>query len=141
LLRGLAIHSLGKLEKLRSSSPQPFLRGTARGEVPDERLGLKPGELVRVRPKREILATLDRELKHRGLLFDIEMVPYCNRTFRVLRRVERLIDERSGRMLHPRDCVILDGVMCSGLLSRNRVGCPRSIYSFWREAWLRRVDG
>jgi hypothetical protein len=142
LLRGLAIHCLGKLEKARSASKQPFLRGLARDKVPVERLGLQPGELVRVKSKKEIMATLDHELKNRGLFFDIEMVPYCNRTFRVLRRVERLIDEKTGKMIDLRnDCIILDGVVCSGLLSRNRVGCPRGIYSFWREAWLRRVDG
>src|SRR5262249_40767385 len=109
LLRGLAFHCLSKLEKLRSSSPQPFMRRRARGAMPVERLDLQPGELVRVKSKQEIMSTCDRELKNRGLFFDIEMVPYCNRTFRVLRRVDHIIDERSGKMLHLRNpCVILD---------------------------------
>jgi hypothetical protein len=38
------------------------------------------------------------------------------------------------------DCLILDGVVCSGDHSLCRWFCPRAIYPYWREAWLRRVD-
>jgi hypothetical protein len=31
------------------------------------------------------------------MTFDAEMLPYCGRRFRVLRRVERIIEESSGR--------------------------------------------
>ena len=33
--------------------------------------------------------------------------------------------------------VILDGVICTGDYHRS---CPRAIYPYWREAWLRRVE-
>ena len=69
------------------------------------------------------------------------MLPYCGGTYRVKRRVERLIDDRTGKMIRiPSDCLILDGVVCSGELSTGRWFCPRQIYPYWREAWLRRVD-
>jgi hypothetical protein len=37
-------------------------------------------------------------------------------------------------------CIVLDGVVCSGCLSSYRLFCPRSIYPYWREAWLKRVQ-
>jgi hypothetical protein len=103
-------------------------------------LGLKPGDLVRVRSKAEIAQTLDEAGKNRGLWFDKEMVPYCGETHRVKGQVERFIDERSGEMVElASDCWILDGVVCSGDLSDRRWFCPRAIYPWWRESWLRRA--
>jgi hypothetical protein len=59
----------------------------------------------------------------------------------VLRRVEQIIDERTGRMMRlPNDCIVLDGVVCPGRLSERRLFCPRAIYPFWREIWLQRID-
>ena len=41
-------------------------------------------------------------------------------------------------MLHIKgDCIILDGVICTGDYHRS---CPRSIYPYWREIWLKRVE-
>jgi hypothetical protein len=40
-----------------------------------------------------------------------------------------------------KDCLILDGVVCSGECSAGRWFCPREIYAYWREPWLRRVEG
>ena len=88
----------------------------------------------------EIATTLDEKGHHRGLSFDREMLPYCGGTYRVQDRVQRLIDDRTGRMIEiPSDCLILEGVVCSGERSTGRWFCPREIYPYWREAWLRRV--
>ena len=104
-------------------------------------LGLRPGDLVEVRSRKEIAPTIDENGRTRGLSFDWEMAPYCGRRFRVQDRVERIIDERNGQMLEiPSDCLILGGVVCSGEHSRGRWFCPRQIYPYWREAWLRKVD-
>lgn len=119
----------------------PYKSGTARGKLPDDSLNLQPGELVQVRSRDEILKTLDGKRGYLGLSFDVEMEPFCGKTYRVLRRVERLIDERTGRMVRiKRDCIVLEGVTCGGCLSRNRMFCPRAIYPYWRELWLRRVS-
>ena len=82
-------------------------------------------------------------MKNRGLHFDVEMAPFCaTGTERVLTRVERIVDEKTGLLIElPNPCLILDGVTCSGLLSSSRMFCPRNIYPFWREVWLKRVDG
>jgi hypothetical protein len=117
----------------------PFIKGTApRGETPEDTLGLQPGELVEIKSKEEIFATLDDEDKTQGLRYDSEMLQYSGRRARVVRRIERIIDEKSGRMLRiKRDTVVLEGVICTGRYHRS---CPRAIYPYWREAWLKRVD-
>lgn len=105
-----------------------------------EPLNLQAGEVVRVKPKEAILETVDGQLKNRGLSFDPEMTPYCEKEFKVAMRVTQILDERSGRMLKmPRDCIMLEGVVCHGDLSRFRRMCPRKIPSYWRELWLERV--
>jgi hypothetical protein len=118
----------------------PHVQGKLR-KTPSAVLNLQPGEFVQVKSREEILATLDINNKNRGLLFDIEMLPYCGGTYRVLRRVEKIIDEKTGKMLKlSNNCIMLDGVVCRGCLSSNRLFCPRSIYSYWHEIWLRRVE-
>jgi hypothetical protein len=111
------------------------------GVTPAQRLDLKPGELVQVRSPAEIAATLDEGGLNRGLSFDREMLPYCGKTLRVKDRVQRIVDDKTGRMLNiPKDSIILDNVVCSGERTPGCWFCPRQIYPFWREAWLRRVE-
>jgi len=117
----------------------PFIEGKATsGSTPAESLGLQPGELVEIKSREEIFATLDENDETQGLRFDGEMLKYCGRRARVVRRIEKIIDEKTGRMLKiKRETVILDGVVCTGDYHRS---CPRAIYPYWREAWLRRVE-
>jgi hypothetical protein len=122
----------------------PFPRKTGnipRGHsTPVETLELQPGELVRIKSHEEILKTLDTSSRNRGLYFDAEEVPYCGGTYRVLRRVERIVNERTGKMREMKTpCVILDSVVCESRYSECRLFCPRSIYAYWREIWLERV--
>jgi len=111
------------------------------GDVtPTTKLDLQPGEVVRVKTYEEILATCDHANKNRGMRFDAEMVPYCGGTYRVLKRVTRIIDEMTGRMQVLRNaCIILEGVVCQARYSECRLFCPRSVYPFWREIWLERI--
>ena len=105
------------------------------------RLGLQPGDLVQVRSPDEIEGTLDANGLNRGLSFDREMKAYCGRTFRVRDVVNQIVDDRTGRMIHmKRDCIILDRVVCSGERTAGCWFCPRAIFPYWREAWLRRVE-
>jgi hypothetical protein len=117
------------------------LYGPASESPAAEPLDLQPGDLVQVRSPAEIEATLDENGLNRGLSFDREMLPYCGRTLRVKDRVQRIVDDRTGRMLTiAKDCIILDGSVCSGECSTGRWFCPRQIHAYWREAWLRRVE-
>jgi hypothetical protein len=108
--------------------------------TPDVNRGLQPGDVVRVKPFREILATLDTEDKNRGLHFDAELVPYCGKIYRVRTRIERFVDEKTGRLKTLKTpAVILDGVYCRSRYSNYKMFCPRSIYCWWRENWLEPV--
>jgi hypothetical protein len=99
---------------------------------------IQPGDVVRIRSLAEIERTLDGGARHRGLYFDEpEMSVYCGGTFTVKDRVQRIIDESNGEMIEFKsDCLILEGVCCTGEHSSRRWFCPRGIYSFWREDWL-----
>jgi hypothetical protein len=131
----------GRLKRLRMRIGWPR-RPVSRPLTQPTRLDLQPGELVQIRPLHEIVATLDERRKYRGLYFgEEELTPYCGKTFSVRSRVERFIDETNGRMVElSSDCLILDGVTCSGERSSWRYFCHRAIYPWWREAWLRRVE-
>jgi hypothetical protein len=100
--------------------------------------GLRPGQLVQIKSRAEIGRQLDSSNRTRGLYFDVaEMGPYCGREATVLARVERFIDEPTGKMVElKRDCYMLEGVVCSGDRSDRRWFCPRAIYPWWRENWL-----
>lgn len=117
----------------------PFVVGTlAKGTTPAAKLDLRPGDLVRIKSKAEIEATLDTTAHNRGLSFDGEMSNYCGRTARVRARVTRLIEESNGEMLDLKsDCIILEGVVCSADYHRF---CTRAIYAYWREIWLEKID-
>ena len=109
--------------------------------TPRRDLDLQPGDLVRVKPHGQILATLDTRLSNRGLSFDAELVPFCGKAFRVGARVDRFIDEKTGKMrLMKTPAVILQGVTCEALFSGQRLFCPRSINLWWREIWLERAS-
>ena len=130
-------------QRLRGGVPYPRRMGKipVGAKTPHMGLDLQPGELVRVKSYPDILATLDTNNRNRGLYFDAEMVPYCGRTFRVLKRVKRILNEKTGRMTEFKNpCIILEGVVCESRYSQCRLFCPRSIYSYWREIWLERVS-
>jgi hypothetical protein len=104
-------------------------------------LRLQPGEWVQVKSADEIASTLDNRGYNRGLMFSPnEMLPACGRRFRVRRRVEKIIDEKSGRMLKLNNsCIVLEGLTCRGDRSPGLWFCHRHVYPYWRESWLRRV--
>jgi hypothetical protein len=114
-----------------------FLAGSAGHPTPTAVLDLKPGEVVRVKSREEILATLDENLLNRGMGFDAEMSRYCGRTAVVQARVDRCLDERTGRLMTMKSpCIILEKTVCSGAYTSV---CPREYVPFWREIWLERV--
>lgn len=116
----------------------PIPRGQ---RTPLGNLNLRPGELVRVRALDEIETTLDTAGLNRGLYFDPEQATYAEGVFRVGDRVERIISEETGRMIHLKTpTVVLDSVCCQGKFSACRMFCPRSARLLWHEAWLERVD-
>ncbi|MCW5982012.1 MAG: hypothetical protein KIT09_28260 [Bryobacteraceae bacterium] len=104
----------------------------------DEALGLQAGEWVEVKSEAEIRATLDAQGKHRGMAFvPVEMLRHCGGQYRVYKRVEKIFLEESRQNRKLKNTVLLDGVQCQGI----GLDCDRCCYLFWREAWLKRVEG
>jgi hypothetical protein len=137
----LVVEELARRLHLLSAYPFPRKERPVRS-VTTAAVGLKPGELVQIRSKREIRDTLTPEGKNRGLWFDREMLPYCGQTARVKTKVERFIDEGSGRLIElASDAYILDDVICKSTRSEGRWFCPRAIYPWWRECWLQPLEG
>jgi len=133
--QGFSTRLPGRL-RIKDGRPWPWYLPTG-DRVSHPPLNLQSGELVEVKSLPEIEATLDDNDAVRGLRFAAEMIPYCGKQARVKARVERIIDEKTGRMLRLRDCIMLEDVWCQGTF---RALCRRKIYTYWREAWLRRVD-
>jgi hypothetical protein len=130
---------LPKALRMFGGNTYPFVVGKLdKGKTPSAKLDLRPGDLVRIKSKEEIIATLDKTNRNRGLSFDGEMSNYCGRTARVRARVNRLIEESNGEMIDIKsDCIILEGVVCGGDYHRF---CTRAIYPYWREIWLEKVS-
>ena len=100
---------------------------------------LNGGIWVEVRSKQEILATLDSSGRLDNMPFMPEMLEYCGQRFQVLKSAYKSCDTVSGRYigLSLKDGVHL-GPRCSGL---HHGGCQAQCLIFWKEAWLKPVDG
>jgi hypothetical protein len=148
LLKGLLVVLLNKFQAantrylprltlIRGGRRYPFVSGVLDERTPIEHLNLQPGDWVRIKPKKEIEKTLDRNNKNRGLLFDGVMSKYCGQTAKVRARVTKIINERTGTMRHfANEAIMLEGVVCTGDYLQL---CPRRIYDYWREIWLERI--
>jgi hypothetical protein len=137
IIKGFLIWIFNVIQAYRKGGHYPYISGNL-DKTPVVKLDLQPGELVQVRPKTEILDTLDVMHRNRGLSFDREMVRYCGGTYRVHRRVNKLLNEKTGKMIDIKaDCIVLEGVICTGELNRF---CPRSVFPIWKEIWLKRVE-
>ena len=98
-------------------------------------LDLKTGEWVEVKTLEEIHATLDSNGKTHGLFFTNEMKLHCGKRYRVFKRVGSIFNEFTQEQRKVKNTVLLDSVYCRG----EGLGCDRSCFHMWREAWLRRV--
>jgi hypothetical protein len=102
-------------------------------------LGLRVGELVEVRTKEEILATLDKKGRLDELPFMPQMFAHCGQRLRVFKRAHKTCDTVNdfvGRRM--KDAVHLEGARCDG---EAYGGCQAGCLIFWKEAWLTRVSG
>jgi len=129
-------------QTFRGGMPYPWRRGQVpkNSPTPSANLNLQVGELVRVKDYREILKTLDDKWLNRGMIFHAELSIHCGKTFRVLQRPRKLIDEKTGKlMLLKNECIVLDGANCEGRYT-DPLNCARASYPYWREIWIERVQ-
>ena len=80
---------------------------------------LRAGDWIEVKTPQEIVATLDANGTLDGVPFMPEMVPYCGRRFRLLRRAEKTCIEIGDggydtREFLKNDVFLLDGLRCPG---------------------------
>lgn len=125
------------------TAESPHISGTIPkgARTPEARINLQEGELVRVRSLKEIQPTLNFANRNRGLSFNPEMSVFSGATFKVERRVTRIVDEKTGRMLDMKGpCIMLEGVRCMARYHPEALLCPKRIPQYFREAWLERLD-
>ena len=96
----------------------------------------RTGDLVEVRSKEEILATLDQRGSMDGMPFMPEMLQYCGRRFRVGAVAHKTCDTArqtwKGRRLQA--TVHLAGLRCGG---SSHGGCQAECNLFWKDEWLK----
>lgn len=137
-LRPLRRPTAGDTDALKVGSSSPAGKSKHRaGSNPARQL--EKGDVVRVRSEEEIKATLDERGKVGEMWFMHAQRKYCGKTFRVRKRVERIVAEDSGKMLRCRDTVILEGARCHGSAGETGV-CGRLCPTFWKEAWLEKLE-
>ena len=134
-----------RLRLHRAVAGEDQLRGP-HVKTPVEVLDLKPGEVVRVKSFDQIVATLDRTKRNRGMGICYEMTRCCGTIAEVRYRVDRLIEEKSGKMRGLNHAVTLknprgEPSLCDECLCFGEMGdCPRGELMYWREIWLERVN-
>jgi hypothetical protein len=100
---------------------------------------LSTGDWVRVRSWEEIQPMLDPFKETRGCAFLEDMRKYCGTKQRVLKSMERFLDERDYKVKKVRGVILLENVICNGTPTFGK--CDRCCFLFWREEWLERIAG
>jgi len=107
------------------------------GEFIPSRIG--PGDMVKVRSKDEIENLLDEWGGYNGCIFTPEMYEYCNKTLKVLKKIEYFYDEVKQKMCKCKDIYILEGATCSGQRRMFPEDCDRNCFLFWHLLWLEKL--
>lgn len=116
----------------RGDSSQQRIAGDFSPTVP-----FKAGDLVRVRTREEINSTLDPFKELKGCAFLPEMYQYCGTQQRVLKSMQRFMDERDYKLKKVRGVILLENVICNGTPTFGP--CDRCCFLFWRVEWLEKI--
>src|SRR5512146_3442577 len=96
------------------------------------------GDWVVVHSREEILATLDAKGELEGMPFMPEMFAFCGQRFRVYKRAHKTCDTVFPVRARRVDRAVHLETRCDG---QAHGGCQAGCLIFWKEAWLKRVDG
>jgi hypothetical protein len=122
------------IQNKRGGIAFPAMTNSGLAKMPVVEKGIQVDRAVSVLSMDAIASTLDVTSRNRGLWFDREMIKHCRQPGKVLDRVEKIIDDRTRRMVPMKTaCIILEDVVASGEFLHF---CPQQEYLFWREAWL-----
>jgi hypothetical protein len=134
-LVALATRWVNRVQAWRGGLRFPFVPSGRVEVTPAADRGLQPGAQVQVESITAIARTLNSRNRNRGLWFDHDMVKFCGQRYRVLRRVERIIDDATGALVPMKTpCIALEGVVATGEYHHF---VPQEDPLFWREIWLR----
>jgi hypothetical protein len=99
--------------------------------------GFRVGDVIEVKSREEILATLDENGELDSLPFMPEMLQFCGQRLRVSRRANKLCDTATQTGFHRmHGAVHLEDTRCDGAAHG---GCQARCLLYWKEAWLRPV--
>ena len=99
---------------------------------------LNKGDWVRIRSWDEIQPMLDPFHETRGCAFLEDMRQYCGTKQRVLKSMERFLDERDYKVKKVKGVILLENVICNGTPAFGK--CDRCCFLFWREEWLEKIE-
>ena len=102
-------------------------------------LNLQKGDIVKVRSRKEIEQTLDENNQFQGVEFMETMWQFCDQTYEVMKRLERILDPWEDRLRKCRNMVILKDLFCHGDPGHN-LDCDRTCLYYWKEVWLERIS-
>ena len=97
----------------------------------------KKRDRVKIKPREEILKSLDINHKLDGCLFTDQMWEYCGKTYNVLKVINSLFDEhkkRSFKLCFP--FYLLDTLYCNGQYTDSTNKCDHGCLLIWHEGWL-----
>jgi hypothetical protein len=100
----------------------------------------RAGDLVEVRGRKEILATLDEHGCVEGMPFMPEMLQFCGRRFRVSAVAHKTCDtaRQTWKNRRLQATVHLAGLRCDGSAHG---GCQAECNLFWKDVWLKPAAG
>jgi hypothetical protein len=111
----------------------PVLKPANSDSSSQQNLGLRPGQMVRVKSKHDIELTLNRKFRNRGLEFGDELLFYCGGSYRVAASIDRIVHEGTGELLQFKTpSILLEGATGIG----GSIVNPQNEFYFWREIWL-----
>jgi hypothetical protein len=98
----------------------------------------RTGDLVEIRSKEEILATLDQHGCMDGMPFMPEMLQFCGKRFRVSAVAHKTCEtaRRTWKARRLQMAVHLAGLRCDGSAHG---GCQADCNLFWKDVWLKRA--
>ncbi len=99
---------------------------------------IQSGDIVRVRSRREIQSTLNKQRKTKGCTFQTGMYQNCGKEYRVFKKVESFFDETKQKMCKCNSVFLLEGSYCDGKTAYLHP-CGRNCFYFWQSAWLEKV--
>jgi hypothetical protein len=95
-----------------------------------------PGDIVKVKSKKEISSMLDSNRKYMGCFFMNEMYDCCEREYKVHNKIDFFFDETKNKMCKCSNIFLLEDSTCSGKRKLYMQKCNRGCYFFWNKDWL-----